>query len=110
LDELSFMYFIRTLPLAPATYRFNRHFDSSRNPTTVTFVRPEVIPTPIGELRVYLVEMRVHDPAHYKGEGLIRIHLTADSCRIPVRVESNMPVVGTAVLAITSAKSACTPN
>jgi hypothetical protein len=108
LDELSFMYFIRTLPLAPATYSFNRHFDVSRNPTTITFVRPEVIPTPMGELKVYLVEMRVHDPAHFKGEGLIRIHLTNNACRIPVRIESTMPVVGTAVLAVTSATSPCT--
>ena len=108
LDELSFMYFIRTLPLAPATYSFNRHFDVARNPTTITFVRPEVIPTPMGELMVYLVEMRVHDPAHFKGEGLIRIHLTTNACRIPVRIESTMPVVGTAVLAVTSATSPCT--
>lgn len=59
LDELSFMYFIRTLPMTPgATYRFDRHFDPSRNPITVSVIRREVIPTPMGELRVLLVEMR----------------------------------------------------
>ena len=108
LDELSFMYFIRTLPMTPgATYSFDRHFDSARNPTTVTVVRREMIPTPMGELRVILVEMRVRDPQHYKGEGVIRIHLTDDECRLPARIESTMPVVGTAVLTIASQNSHC---
>lgn len=108
LDELSFMYFIRTLPMTPgATYRFDRHFDAARNPTMVSVIRRETIPTPMGELRVFLVEMRVRDPRHYKGEGVIRIHLTDDDCRLPARVESKMPVVGTAILTIDSENSRC---
>ena len=108
LDELSFMYFIRTLPMTPgATYSFDRHFDAARNPTTVSVVRREVIPTPMGELRVILVEMRVRDPRHFKGEGVIRIHLTDDECRLPARIESTMPIVGTAVLTIASQNSRC---
>ena len=70
LDELSFIYFIRTLPLTPGTtHRFDRHFDAARNPVVISVVRPEVIPTPLGELRTVLVEMRVRDTRHYKGEA-----------------------------------------
>lgn len=108
LDELSFMYFIRTLPMTPgSTYSFDRHFDQARNPVTVSVIRREVIPTPMGELRVVLVEMRVRDPRHYKGEGVIRIHLTDDDCRLPARIESTMPVVGTATLTIASQNTRC---
>ena len=108
LDELSFMYFIRTLPMTPgSTYSFDRHFDQTRNPVTVSVIRREVIPTPMGELRVILVEMRVRDPRHYKGEGIIRIHLTDDDCRLPARIESTMPVVGTAILTIASQNTHC---
>jgi hypothetical protein len=108
LDELSFMYFIRTLPMTSgASYRFDRHFDAARNPTTVNVIRREMIPTPMGELKVILVEMRVRDPRHYKGEGVIRIHLTDDDCRLPARIESTMPVVGTAVLTISSQNTPC---
>ena len=108
LDELSFMYFIRTLPMtAGATYKFDRHFDAARNPTTISVIRREMIPTPMGELRVILVEMRVRDPRHYKGEGVIRIHLTDDECRLPARIESTMPVIGTAVLTIASQNTHC---
>jgi hypothetical protein len=48
------------------------------------------------------VEMRVKDPRRYKGEGVLRIHLTDDACRIPVRIESTMPVLGTTVLTLES--------
>lgn len=108
LDELSFMYFIRTLPMtAGATYSLDRHFDATRNPVTVSVIRREVIPTPMGELHVVRVEMRVRDPRHYEGEGIIRIHLSDDACRLPVRIESTMPVIGTAILTIESEQSRC---
>jgi hypothetical protein len=108
LDELSFMYFIRTLPLTPgAVHSFDRHFDVARNPIAVRMVRREIIPTPMGELRTFLVEMRVRDPRHYKGEGVIRIHLTDDACRIPARIQSQMPILGTAVLTIDSQNTRC---
>lgn len=103
LDELSFIYFIRTLPLTTgATYQFDRHFDAARNPVVITVVRRETIPTPIGELKTVLVEMRVRDPKHYKGNGLIRFNLTDDECRLPARIESTMPIVGKAVLTMKS--------
>ena len=108
LDELSFMYFIRTLALTPGTvYSFDRHFDPARNPVRVSVVRREVIPTPLGELHVVRIEMRVRDPQHYEGEGIIRIHLSDDACKVPVRIESTMPIIGTAILTITAAHSPC---
>ncbi len=103
LDELSFMYFIRTLPLTPnAVHRLTRHFDAQRSPTSVTVVRRETVSTPAGDFRTVLVEMRVKDPRRYKGEGVIRINLTDDSIRLPVRIESAMPVLGTAVMTLES--------
>jgi hypothetical protein len=108
LDELSFMYFIRTLPMTVgATYAFDRHFDAGRNPSTVRVIRREVIPTPMGEIHVVRLEMRVRDPQHYQGEGIIRIHLSDDECRLPVRIESTLPVIGTAILTIASEQSRC---
>ena len=103
LDELSFMYFIRTLPLpADTTYSFSRHFDPARSPTTIKVVRREVITTPGGRFATVLVEMRVRDSRRYKGEGVIRINLSDDAMRIPVRIESAMPVIGTAVMTLES--------
>jgi hypothetical protein len=61
-----------------------------------------MIPTPMGELKTVLVEMRVRDPKHYKGDGVIRFNLTDDECRLPARIESTMPIVGKAVLTMKS--------
>jgi hypothetical protein len=103
LDELSFMYFIRTLALpADTTYDFDRHFDAARNPTTLRVVRRETITTPAGAFPTVLVEMRVKDPRRYHGEGVIRISLSDDARRLPVRIESRMPMLGRAVLTLES--------
>ena len=60
LDELSFIYFIRTLKLTPgANFEFDRHFDPARNPVVIRVIRAETIPTGMGELKTMLVEMHV---------------------------------------------------
>ena len=101
LDELSFMYFLRTIPLeTDTTYSFNRHFAAERNPTTLRVLGREQLVTGAGTFETILVEMRVRDPRRYKGEGVIRINLTDDHCRLPVRIESAMPVVGKAVMTL----------
>jgi hypothetical protein len=97
LDELSFMYVLRTLPLgteADSAVRHARHFDAARNPTFLRLVERRSVTTAAGTFRTLLVEMRVQDPRRFRGEGVIRLDLTDDACRIPVQIESDMPVIG----------------
>ena len=104
LDELSFIYFIRTLPLtSDTTFEVSRHFDAERNPVGLRILGRETISTSAGEFETVAVEMRVKDPRHYRGEGVIRVHLTDDACRLPVRIESTIPDVGKTVLTLESA-------
>jgi len=100
LDELSFLYFLRTIPLRSDTlWRFDRHFDAAMNPTTVRLVGRRSLATPAGEFQTVQLEMRVRDPRRYKQEeGVIRIDLTDDPRRLLVRMESSMPVLGRTVL------------
>jgi hypothetical protein len=103
LDELSFMYFLRTLAVGVEDdWRFARHYAADRNPTLVRVVQRETIETPAGTFRTVQLEMRVRDPRRYRGEGIIRISLSDDRCRIPVRIESRMPIVGAAVMVLAS--------
>lgn len=104
LDELSFIYFIRTLPLdTDSLYEFDRHFHRDRNPITVRVIGRERVPTGIGELSTILVEMRVRDPGRYgTSDGVIRIHFTDDRRRLPARIESDIPVLGKAILTLQS--------
>lgn len=101
LDELSFIYYIRTLDLRDgAVHSFDQHFDPARNPVTVRVRGRERVSVPAGDFATVLVEMEVRDPRRYGGRGVLRIHLTDDEHRIPVRIESSMPIVGSAVLSL----------
>lgn len=111
LDELSFIYFLRSLPSRQDTsYEFNRHFEASRNPITVRVIHGGNITTPIGAFATTLMEMHVRDPLRYRGEGVIRLFLSDDACRIPVRVESTAPGVGSVVLTLESYTATATPT
>ena len=103
LDELSFLFYLRTLPLEPdARLILSRHFDETRNPTIVRVVGRGVVEVAAGRFRAIEVEMLVRDARHYEGEGTIRIHLSDDSCRLLLRLESKLPDAGSATLALAS--------
>ena len=108
LDELSFMYFLRTLELVEGMeLSFDRHFEAARNPTMVRVVKREAVTTPAGDFTTVLLEMRVRDPRRYKGEGIIRINISEDRCRLPVRIRSSMPIVGHATMLLAERPAGC---
>lgn len=102
LDELSFIYLLRTLPLEGDSVRtLTRHFDVARNPVRLHLLGREIVATPAGIFRTRVVEMEVRDPRRPRGVGRIRIHLDDDPCRMPVRIESRMPRLGVTTLLLT---------
>jgi hypothetical protein len=103
LDELSFLYFLRTLPLeAGSSISLDRHFELDRNPVSVRVLGRETITVPAGTFRTLVVEMRVRDTRAFRGDGRIRLHITDDARRLPVRMETSMPIAGTTVLSLES--------
>ena len=108
LDELSFIYFVRTLRLADGdSYSLARHYDAARNPVRVRVVGRGVTQVPAGRFQTVRVEMRVRDPVRYQGEGVIHIHLTDDARRLLVRMESSIPRAGRMVLSLESGSGGC---
>jgi len=104
LDELSFIYWLRTLTLVPdQTLTLERHFDPARNPTVIRSLGRGSVETPLGTFATRDVEMRVRDARNYKGEGMIRFSFSDDACRRPVRIESTIPDAGTVVMTLASA-------
>ena len=100
LDELSFIYYVRTLALEPDTnYQLNRHYEAERNPVCIRVVGRDTVRIALGEFPVVVTELRVKDP-RFTGEGIIRLFLTEDSDRIPVRIESALPGLGSAVFTL----------
>lgn len=107
LDELSFLFFLRTLPLLSDTaLTFSRHFDEARNPTLVRVVGREEVEVGAGRFHAIVVEMRVRDARRYRGEGVIRIYLSDDRCRLLLRLESKVPGAGSATLGLTAYEGA----
>ncbi|HKP75867.1 MAG TPA: DUF3108 domain-containing protein, partial [Longimicrobiaceae bacterium] len=108
LDELSFIFFLRTLRLADGdSYSFSRHYDTARNPIRIRVVGRGPVTVPAGEFRAVEVEMRVRDPRQYGGEGVIRLHLTDDAHHIPVRIESRIPRAGHMTLLLETLSPTC---
>jgi len=104
LDELSFLYFIRTLPLGEgSSHHLLRHFDQERNPVILRVLRRERVTVPAGEFATIVVEMRVRDRRVFAGNGALVLYLTDDARRIPVRIESSFPGVGATRLLLESA-------
>lgn len=103
LDELSFLYFIRTLALEDGeVHVVERHFDEARNPVTIRVQGRERLDTPAGLFSTVVVEMKVKDAGRFRGDGVLRLHLTDDECRYPIRIETSMPIAGTMVLDLTA--------
>ena len=108
LDELSFLYFIRTLPLDDGgVYTLTRHYEAGRNPVVIRVLGRGPIRVPAGQFTAIEVVMRVKDPARYGGEGVIHLHLTDDARRIPLRIESAVPRAGRMVLSLESGRGGC---
>ncbi len=106
LDELSFIYFLRALDLdAGDVHSLNRHFDPKRNPVHVQVLGRDTLTVPAGVFPVVIVEMRVRDDRRFdRGEGgTIRLFLSDDARRVPVRIESSAPFVGAIVMDLRSA-------
>lgn len=99
LDELSYLYLLRTLTLGDGDrMELSRHFDPRRNPAAVRVLRRETVQVPAGEFPAVVVEMKVRDPHRLGGQGVMRLHLSDDARRLILRIESEVPVVGRLVL------------
>jgi hypothetical protein len=95
LDELSFIYLVRSLELAPGEERMvARHFDEARNPVAIRAVAQKE--------NADIVEMRVPDKRQQSGVSVVRFYLSRDARRLPLRIESIMPVAGRITMTLVS--------
>lgn len=107
LDELSYIYLLRTLPLVSGLRsELSRHFDPGRNPAVMRVGERTRTEVPAGSFRTVVVELEVIDPARLGGTGLMRLYLTDDERRLPVRIESKVPFFGQLVLELLPGGSA----
>lgn len=91
LDDASFLYFIRTVPLTVGkTYVFNRYFQADKNPVTVKVLRTERVTVPAGTFNTVVIQPIIHSGGIFADGGQARIWLTTDDRRMMVQFKSRV--------------------
>ena len=92
LDDLSFIYFARSLKLEVGKqYRFNRYFKESGNPVIVKVLRRDQRVVPAGTFKTIVVQPIIRTKGLFSEGGKAELHLTDDPRRILVYLKTEMP-------------------
>jgi hypothetical protein len=97
LDDVSFLYFIRTLPLEVGrTYSFNRYFHADGNPVTVKVLRKQKVVTPhAGTFNTIVVQPIIKSKGLFSEGGQAEVYFSDDSRRILVAIHSKVKILRT---------------
>jgi hypothetical protein len=91
LDDGSFLYFIRTVPLSVGqTYDFPRYFRPDRNPVRVRVLRKESVKVPAGRFDAIVVQPIIKSKGIFSENGRAEIWLSDDDRRIMLQMKSNL--------------------
>jgi hypothetical protein len=91
LDDGSFLYFLRTIPLAVGeTYTFERYFRPDRNPVTIHVLRKERISVPAGEFDAVVVQPVIKTKGIFSENGHAEVWLSDDENRIMLQMKSGL--------------------
>ena len=93
LDDGSFLYFIRTLPLTVGeTYSFDRYFRPDRNPVTIKVLRRERIRVPGGEFDAIVVQPVIKSRGIFSENGHAEVWLSDDDNHIMLQMKSGLKI------------------
>ena len=86
LDELAFLYFLRTVPLEVGrSYAWSRYFHTSYNPIRAQVLRRESLPLPDGRtVPCFVVRLTARQAAS-------EVWLSDDASRLPVQLRGQLP-------------------
>jgi len=99
LDELAFVYYIRTLPLEVGeTYTLNRYFQEDGNPVVVKVLRKEVKEVPAGTFNCIVVQPIIQTDGLFSQGGNAEIYFTDDEFRHVVYLRSEITGIASLTL------------
>jgi len=94
LDDISFMYFVRTLDLTPGKeYRFDRYFKEDGNPVVVQVVGRDEIEVPAGTFQTVVVRPVIQTDGLFSEGGEAELHFTDDENHYLVYMRVKIPLV-----------------
>lgn len=103
LDDVSFLYYARTLPLeVGARYVLDRYYKADGNPVVLEVLRRERIKVPAGTFNTVVVRPIIKTDGLFGEGGEAEVYFTDDSRRLMVQMRSKVPLVGSLSLHMTS--------
>lgn len=104
LDDLSFLYYARTLPLeVGATYSLPHYFKPDGNPVVIQVLRKETVEVPAGRFRTIVVRPVIRAGGIFGEGGRAEVHFSDDAHRIPVLIRTQgIPIGGDIVMRLRS--------
>jgi hypothetical protein len=103
LDDLSFLYYARTLPLRVGDeYVLPRYFQDDGNPVVLRVLRRETVRVPAGSFETIVVRPIIRTRGLFGEGGEAEVYLSDDANRIPVLIRSRVPVVGSLTMLLRS--------
>lgn len=94
-DDISFVYYARTLPLVVGeTYTLDHYFKESGNPLVLKVLRKDRVEVPAGTFNTIVVQPIIKTKGLFSQGGEAEIHFSDDERRLVVQMKSKVPVVG----------------
>jgi uncharacterized protein DUF3108 len=91
LDDGSFLYFIRTIPLEVGkTYDFDRYFRPDRNPVRIRVLRKEKVKVPAGTFDAVVVQPVIKTKGIFSENGHAEVWLSDDERHIMLQLKSQL--------------------
>lgn len=92
LDDIAFLYFVRTLPLEVGkSYTLSRYFKEEGNPVVVHVDRRDVRETEAGVFNTLVVKPVIKTDGLFAEGGEAELHFTDDERRLLVYMKSDIP-------------------
>jgi hypothetical protein len=96
LDDISFMYFARTLPLEVGkTYTFERYYKDEGNPVTVKVLRRQTVKVPAGTFRTLVLKPIIRTRGLFAEGGEAELYFSDDERRMLVLMTTKVAKIGT---------------
>jgi hypothetical protein len=103
LDEIAFVYFVRTLDLEVGeTYSYDRYFKDDGNPVVLKVLRRERKQVDAGTFDTIVVQPIIRTSGLFSEGGKAELYFTDDEHRHLVYMRSEIPVVGSITLHLKS--------
>jgi hypothetical protein len=91
LDDGSFLFFIRTVPLEVGrTYEFNRYFKPDRNPVIIRVLRRERVRVPAGAFDAIVIQPIIKTSGIFSEGGAAEIWLSDDDKRMMLQMKTRL--------------------